>query len=149
MSLRNRILNVLRQSPLPITTPDLVTIVGDGYTNARAQVWVHLSAMHRGGEITRQRIVAESEVWAKGQWRRAKRVVNVWVRTGQHRSASAFRLAFARRDEQVRRLCVPGATDRDIARTLGIGQTTVWEVRKRLRIPSVWGRLSAKAVGAM
>lgn len=51
MTLSERILGVLDESPLPVETPLLVALVGDGVPHAREQVWSALARLRADGLV--------------------------------------------------------------------------------------------------
>ena len=48
------LLRVLRESPLPIPTPDLIAIVAVGKSNPRSRVWTQLSLLLQHGLVQRE-----------------------------------------------------------------------------------------------
>lgn len=53
MSMPERILSVLSESPLPVPTPDLVTICAAGLSNPRARVWAALRKFASAGLVAK------------------------------------------------------------------------------------------------
>lgn len=51
--LRIKLLRVLQQSPLPVSTPELVTLCAAGRPAAHAQVWAALRELQAGGVVTK------------------------------------------------------------------------------------------------
>lgn len=56
LSLSQRILKVLAESPLPITTPDLVAIVATGLSHPRARVWTALGILRQKGLVVCEKV---------------------------------------------------------------------------------------------
>lgn len=54
-SMTQRILDVLAESPLPMTTPDIQAIVAAEMTHARARVHVALRSLYHGGLVVCQK----------------------------------------------------------------------------------------------
>ena len=54
MSMSQKILAVLGESPLPISTPDLIAIVAEGMSYPRSRVWTQLRAMLKSGLVTKE-----------------------------------------------------------------------------------------------
>lgn len=50
-SLSQRILKVLSESPIPVTTPDLIAILATGMSHPRQRVWTQLRRLYRAGRI--------------------------------------------------------------------------------------------------
>lgn len=70
MTLSEHILDVLAESPLPITTPDLIAIVATGLSHPRQRVHAALSRLMAKGLICRQSGVASR---TRGASRRPER----------------------------------------------------------------------------
>lgn len=73
MTLPQQILSVLGESPIPVSTPDLVLIQGDGMNNARQRVWIELQKLYHKNLI--QKAKARSRV-AEG--RGSNQRVAIW-----------------------------------------------------------------------
>ena len=50
-SLSQKILSTLAESPIPVTTPDLIAIVATGLSHPRQRVWTQLRRLYHAGLI--------------------------------------------------------------------------------------------------
>lgn len=77
MRLWRRIELILKESPIPVSTPSIVAIVGD-IPNARCQVWDALATMARAGLVCRE--IKTEKVDVDDRFR-ARRKVAYWTLT--------------------------------------------------------------------
>lgn len=68
MTLSQRLLAVLGESPLPMRTPDLVTTCAAGLSHPRQRVRVALLELERGGLVRRVRTEKRREVGHTVVW---------------------------------------------------------------------------------
>ncbi len=71
-SLSQRILAVLGESPLPVSTPDLVLLCGDGFAHPRAQLWNELRVLLAAGLVAKAgKLRRRDEPWMRAAtlWR--------------------------------------------------------------------------------
>lgn len=57
-TLTEAILNVLAESPIPVTTPDLIAIVATGLSHPRQRVWTQLRRLYHSGRVECQSGIA-------------------------------------------------------------------------------------------
>ncbi len=76
--LASRILSVLRSSPLPVSTPDIVLLCAFG--KPRSRVWKALNSLRRNGLVSASRITAKRLVGNRGECPCCKKIHVLWSR---------------------------------------------------------------------
>lgn len=62
MTLAQKILRVLDESPLPVGTPDMVLLTAFGLSYARGRVWMELKKLEAAGMVACDREAGHSRV---------------------------------------------------------------------------------------